>query len=60
MTMRSVERDDRTADRDVLDPFETPYPEAHEDQPDPVTLCHPSHDGDGLLRWASATFDVVR
>ena len=30
------------------------------DQPDPVTLCHPTHDSDGLLRWASATFDLLR
>jgi hypothetical protein len=32
--------------------------DAREDQPDPVTLSHPSFDGNGLLRWASATFDL--
>ena len=51
---------------DPPSPFEgidTAYPSpagSPGDQPDPVTLCEPSYDGDGLLRWASVTFDVTR
>ena len=60
MTTRSVERTDRADAADPLAGFAVQPPEEHEDQPDPVTLCHPSHDGDGLLRWASATFDRPR
>ncbi len=59
MTIAPVTPKDQGS-QDPLDGVDLRLPQHHEDQPDPVTLRQPSFDGDGLLRWASATFDVPR
>ena len=60
MTIVTASPTDQGTRNDPPDGTAPHLPDATEDQPDPVTLCQPSFDGDGLLRWASATFDVRR
>ena len=58
MTTTAATPQEADSRKDPFEGFELRLTDRHDDQPDPVTLSRPSHDGDGLLRWASVTFDL--